>query len=59
MLQQDLKHYKSLPEVKIPNEIEGLFQKSISFYETCYKTLISLKEEPLIAPIYKESIDKV
>ena len=53
ILQQDIKHYKSLSETKIVGEIEGLFLKSITFYEDCYKTLISLKEEPLIAPIYK------
>ena len=59
ILQQDIKLYKSLPESKVPGEMETLFQKSISFYETCYKTLVSLKEEPLIAPIFKESVDKV
>lgn len=31
----------------------------MSFYEQCYTTLVELKEEPLIAPIYKDSIDKV
>jgi vacuolar protein sorting-associated protein 51 len=59
ILQQDIKHYKSSPEARIPTEAQGLFQKSINSYEACYKTLLSLKEEPLIAPIYKESIDKV
>lgn len=53
ILQQDLKYYKSIPEAKVPSEVENLFIKSISFYETCYKTLVSLKEEPLISPIYK------
>lgn len=43
----------------MPTEVEGLFVKSITFYETCYKSLVSLKEEPLIAPIYRDSIDKV
>ena len=59
ILQQDIKFYKSVPEARLSSEVDNLFVKSITFYETCYKTLISLKEEPLIAPIYKESVDKV
>jgi hypothetical protein len=59
ILQQDIKFYKSISETKLPSEVDGLFAKSITSYEACYKTLVTLKDEPLIAPIYKESIDKV
>ena len=60
ILQQDIKYYKIMTENnKVSTDIEGCFAKSILFYEQCYKTLVELKEEPLIAPIYKESIDKV
>jgi hypothetical protein len=60
ILQQDIKYYKIMTENnKVSLDIEQCFNKSITFYEQCYKTLIELKDEPLIAPIYKESIDKV
>ena len=32
MLQQDIKHYKSLGEVKVAAEVDNLFTKSIASY---------------------------
>jgi hypothetical protein len=59
ILKQDISYYKSLSENKLSSEAYSLFNKSISSYEACYKTLVDLKDEALISPIYKESLDKV
>lgn len=60
ILQQDIKYYKMVTENnKVSPDIEQCFNKSVAFYEQCYNTLLELKDEPLIAPIYKDSIDKV
>lgn len=32
ILQQDIKYYKSIPEVKLAAEVDNLFTKSINFY---------------------------
>lgn len=53
VLKQDISYYKSLPESKIIAEADTLFKKSIISYEACYKSLVDLKDEPLISPIYK------
>jgi vacuolar protein sorting-associated protein 51 len=60
VLAQDIKHYKLVAENnRLPTEVDQCFAKSILFYEQCYATLLDLREEPLIAPIYREAVDKV
>ncbi|EAR85282.2 phospholipid-translocating P-type ATPase, flippase family protein (macronuclear) [Tetrahymena thermophila SB210] len=58
ILAEDLQAYKQMVE---QGEIyyANIFNNSIEAYKECFKKLDEFQEEPLIKPIYKDSIDKV
>ena len=61
ILKQDLTEYKSIAETKLPKSFseDHIFKKSINLYRECFQTLHELRSEPLIEPIYKESVIKI
>ena len=61
ILKQDLTEYKSIAETKLPKSFseDHIFKKSINLYRECFQTLYELRSEPLIEPIYKESVIKI
>ncbi|EGR34543.1 phospholipid-translocating p-type flippase family protein, putative [Ichthyophthirius multifiliis] len=40
-------------------DYKEIFSKSVENYKVCFKMLDDFKEEPLVAPIYKDSIGKI
>lgn len=58
VLKADLHFYKSL-EKSDDKPYQQLFERSATYYRECFATLSEFRGEQLIAPIYKDSINKV
>lgn len=58
ILELDLQEYKKMQDQGTVN-FESVFNRSVESYKVCFQMLKQFKEEPLVAPIYKDSIDKI
>ena len=58
ILKNDIQEYQSVSASNNLN-FETMFKNSIEYYKTCFTLLNKLKTEPLIKPIYFDSINKI
>lgn len=58
VLENDILHYQQMVE---SNNIDyhNIFLDTIEYYQECFLNIKKFKEEPLVAQIYKDSVDKV
>jgi len=58
ILKNDIQEYKSVAANNTLN-FETMFKNSIDYYKTCFSLLTKLKTEPLIKPIFFDSINNI